>query len=56
MNKIELHMNSEKMRQHSQALHRSALDGVLELKGKVDTCPILTQKYSPIDNHLQMKL
>lgn len=33
-------------------------DGIIELKGKVNTHtqthPFLTQKLSPVDNHLQM--
>lgn len=32
-------MNSQRLRQHTQGLLGSELDGVLELKGKVNTCP-----------------
>ena len=34
--------------------HWSSVDGVLELKGEVDTAPSTTQKLYSINNHLQM--
>jgi hypothetical protein len=44
INSINAHLNSQRLRQHAQGLHRSALDGVLELKGEMDTCPISNRK------------
>jgi hypothetical protein len=34
------HTHSQRLRQHAQGLHGSAPDGLLELKGEVDTSPI----------------
>lgn len=50
------HINSERLRQHAQGLQGSAPDGVLRLKGEVDTHPISNPEQSPSDNHLQMKI
>lgn len=35
---LEAHINSERLRQHTQGLHKSSPDGVLELK-EVNTYP-----------------
>ena len=58
---INRHTSSQKLRQRAQGLHGSAAGGVLELKRVVDrqTPPhtlSLTQKQSPIDNHLLRKI
>jgi hypothetical protein len=49
-NKVGIHMNSPRLRQHAQSLHLSTPE-------EVDTCPIsLTQTLSPTDRHLQVKI
>jgi hypothetical protein len=35
----DLYMNSQRLRQNADGLHRSAPDGVQELKGEVNTFP-----------------
>lgn len=40
----------------TQGLHRCASAGNLELKGEVDRFLPLTQKQSPVDGQLQMKI
>lgn len=48
-------MNSQRLWKNAHDLHMSTADGVLELKGKVDAYPSLTQKLFPVDNHLKTK-
>jgi hypothetical protein len=56
INKMDAHMNTQRLRQHAQGLDGSALGGALELKGEVNTGPsLLTQKQPPPYNHWQMK-
>lgn len=52
-NRPGAHMDSQRLRQRAQGLHRCAPDGVLELKDKWTDAPSLTQKKFPIYNHLQ---
>lgn len=37
--RIDAHTNSQRLRQHVQDLHGTAIDGVLEMK-EMDACPI----------------
>ena len=48
-------MNFLRLRQCAWDLHGSATDGVLEVKG-VRSLPPPTQKLSPTDNYLQVKI
>lgn len=50
---IETPRNSQKLSPPAQGLHKSALDGILELKRVPPSQP---QKLSPVDNHLQIKM
>lgn len=51
---IDVHMSSQRLKQHARGLHGSVPDCVLELKGEMDTYP--PPELSPIDNNLQMKI
>lgn len=42
-NMIATHLNSPRLRQHTQGLHGSIPVGTLELKGEVDTYSILPE-------------
>jgi hypothetical protein len=52
LNKQGLQKQKEQTHIKAQSLHWTAPDGVLELKGEVDTCPMFNPETVSIDAHL----
>lgn len=49
-------MNSQRLWQHAQGLHRFGTDGVPDMKEEVDTCPSPKPEAIFVSNYSKMKI